>query len=492
MLDVTRETPVQYIGRIQRATEAVVDLGRDKDTLLYHLRRAGRLKASSFGRGWTAARAFEAICAIAQKQAPTEPEPEIIAYRRDDGIAFTQDASREAVENPVADFEALDAIYFEGPVAEQLGVGVVPTGGRTLREFWKLGRGSEAVRAFLARFAQEAVDEQATSVHFLDLGERLQQMEQEAPEMTDGQAPGFILAREEGDRFDVLKRTDFESEDAAKQAAMAAVTEKNPNILLAAFAGTGTEGKESGRPIYRGISRFMLTGEEPGEEPDEPEAAEAIERAVESLTEPWAGTVREASGEREWDIVVIQAGLSKNRNFWPAELLASKGLAAFEGAPLELLEQEITTGKQGHLGVDVIRRFPDGIVGVVAGQVMSLSWIPDQGGMKPNAKEARAIAKRIGKSPEWVYENSRGMIVGKALTDETFKGKEAESLFASREATGTNLGLSIDSNEASAIPVEVGGGAPLLYRADINEQIRNAVTVVTHPSAGGAVVGRAA
>lgn len=231
--------------------------------------------------------------------------------------------------------------------------------------------------------------------------------------------------------------------------------------------------------------------EEPAEEPEEgPEDDTAedaeertLERAVESMMAPWSGRVVEAEGESAWEVVVLEAGLSTNGNWWPASLLSDKGIRALEGAPIEVIE---IGRKNDHLPMEILERLPSGVVVNLAGQLTDVRFDRGAGGRVPKGKDMEAIASVTGLTQEEVERESQGSIFGLARFNDEGRGAELASALRSAEARGgleSFLGVSVDFERAD--PILAVGSRPLRVRTDIDLTGRNVLDVVTRPSGGG-------
>ena len=225
----------------------------------------------------------------------------------------------------------------------------------------------------------------------------------------------------------------------------------------------------------------------------EARAAEAVASYVAGMPTPiFAARVVEG----EWNVTVIQAGLSKNLNFWPASLLAERGTEIFENVPLEVLKFDLVNhGHAPHNPHDL----PAGVVQNSAGLITEAEFAEKNAkdealGSKPTQEQAEAIARVMGWTVEKVFEESVGGLVAVAKTDGSEAGKDIEAKleFADREGLLDNyLGLSVDIAEAKPITVN-SGGQQIRVRPEINETRGVLVDFVSRPSAGGEVTGKAA
>ncbi len=200
--------------------------------------------------------------------------------------------------------------------------------------------------------------------------------------------------------------------------------------------------------------------------------------------------------EGEWNVTVLEAGLSKNLNFWPRSLLLGRGVEIFENVPLEVLKFDLVNhGHAPHNPHDL----PAGVVQNSAGLITEAEFAEKNAkdeplGSKPTQEQAEAIARVMGWTVEKVFEESVGGLVAIAKTDGSEAGKDIETKleFADREGLLENyLGLSVDIAEAKPIMVN-SGGQQIKIRPEINETRGVLVDFVSRPSAGGEVTGKAA
>lgn len=219
----------------------------------------------------------------------------------------------------------------------------------------------------------------------------------------------------------------------------------------------------------------------------EARAAEAVSSLRAGLPTPVFSS-RVAEGE--WNVTIIQAGMSKNLNFWPRSLLEGRGVEIFENVPLEVLKFDLVNhGHAPHNPHDL----PAGVVQNSAGLLTDVAFEAD-GGEKPTQEQAEAIARVMGWTVEKVFEESVGSLVAIAKTDGSEAGKDIEAKLQFAESEGlldNYLGLSVDIAEAKPIRVN-SGGQQISVRPEINETRGVLVDFVSRPSAGGEVTGKAA
>lgn len=224
----------------------------------------------------------------------------------------------------------------------------------------------------------------------------------------------------------------------------------------------------------------------------EARAAEAVGRLVRDMPHIH---VTERACEGEWEVVVIEAGISKNKNYWPRDLLEERGSEVFTNVPLEVLKFDaVNHGHAPHNPHDL----PAGVVANSAGILTDVRFV-DEGGMQPTREQAEAIAKVLGWSVEKVMEQSSGSIVATARIDESETGKDIDAKLSFAEENGLleqYLGLSVDIAEAKPVRVNArrpdGSVETIHVRPEINESRGVLVDFVSRPSAGGKVKGKAA
>ena len=219
----------------------------------------------------------------------------------------------------------------------------------------------------------------------------------------------------------------------------------------------------------------------------EARAAEAVGVVVAGFPVPVFSS-RVAEGE--WNVTVIQAGISKNLNFWPRSLLEGRGVEIFENVPLEVLKFDLVN--HGHAPHNP-HNLPAGVVQNSAGLLTDLAFEATGGG-KPTQAQAEAIARVMGWTVEKVFEESVGSLVAVAKTDGSEAGKDIEAKLQFAESEGLldqYLGLSVDIAEAKPVRVNAGG-EQISVRPEIDETRGVLVDFVSRPSAGGEVTGKAA
>lgn len=370
-------------------------------------------------------------------------------------------------------FGAVESLRFAGEARESVGQAAVPTAGKSLSEWWGAGYGSPAVRKYLLPWViGQAVRESAieTDVKLIV----------PTADLSDS-AKWLLFAGEE-----LLSAHEAdEGLAAARESAALAIATERPRIELVerSFEDAG-DGESCTR-----VAVFELRGE-----PDADDVEEAVlARAVESLLSPFVGRVVEARSdlERAWNLTVMEFGISDNDNFWPRSM-GEKLLRVLEGAPLEAIEYR--PHHFDHLPLEAVLRFPKGVVLNTVGQAQQLR-IVESGGNMPTGKKLAMIMERMGMTEEEVRVESVGTIVGVGLLDGDRAGEAIHAKLKSADSRGRlsdYLGVSVDFQEAPFVPMFVPGmKRPLVYRTDVNEKARRAISFVTHPSAGGEVTAAA-
>lgn len=401
-------------------------------------------------------------------------------------------------------FGVIEEIHLSPSLAEAVGASTIHTGGDSLLGYWRKGRGTEAVRELLASYVRdddgpvrEAVEEHEVGAKFTTAEGFAINLGHQAMAIQERDEDRFILIASADGPPRVLR--EFNTSMAnARLAATAAITDELEHVTLAEFVGTALDGPAEGREIFRELSNYWLQHEPRAAEAI---AAQAIDLALDQLTrkagEHGCGwfTARAAEADsHSWDVVIIQAGLSRNRNFWPARVL--EGLVdVFEGAPLEAIQASPT--KMSHLQADALMQLNGHSVALNgAGQLKNVRWEPGEGGRTPDDAEVRTLAKVLGVSEAEVKRQSRGRLVATAMLDQSDVGNAVEDRLASaedRDSLDDYLGLSIDVDRAPAVGIKVPGGKPILLRTDVDGDAGKVVVdFVSHPSAGGRVLGRSA
>lgn len=404
-------------------------------------------------------------------------------------------------------FPVIEEIQLSPELAARIGTRQIHTGRTDLQAFWAAGHGTQEVRELLAPFAldtaiaQEAVEEWEAGSKWITVEGFVIGLGNKAISLKDPPAqPIFILIGDDNTNTRVVLRKMQTTKEAARVAAMAAVTKQNNYLILAELAGTATEGQAEGREVFREIATYSLI---PDDSTAIAAATEAIAEALESFTLSHCGRfvagAAEAHEPRQWNVVVLQAGLSKNRNFWPTQTLDQIAVA-LEGAPLEAIQATPRGAhhpiKMTHLPVHARMNLGGHSITLNGvGQLKNLRYEPTAGGQEPTAEETELIAKVLGTTPEEVKAQSKGRIVGTAYLDNTDRGNALEEMLASaldRDSLGEYLGLSIDVDRAPAIPINIPGANPILLRTGVDGTGRAVVDFVSHPSAGGQILGRTA
>jgi transcriptional regulator with XRE-family HTH domain len=180
------------------------------------------------------------------------------------------------------------------------------------------------------------------------------------------------------------------------------------------------------------------------------------------LHEGFSGKLLEAQNFEgtEWDVVLIEEGLSKNGNFYPAETLqdaVTRGL--FEGAKAYAFE--LRRGLFDHLPPSVKQAIPQGFAGNLVGwyENARIREVRD-----PQGRPRKAVAARlhISENARWLRDLMRD---------------------AYAHGHGDLLGFSIDAQGATSGMLHEGRAA---RRVDRIERV-DSVDVVTHAAAGGRV-----
>ena len=402
-------------------------------------------------------------------------------------------------------FGVIEEIRFSTSLAEDIGANRLETGGLSLQQFWAAGKGTTEVRELLASYVRgdgpdaavrETVEEHQVGSNHTVVENFVVWLGSETIAIQESDEDKFILI---GSESPALKLREFNASlGAARLAATAAVNEENSYIPLARFVGTALEGPAEGKPIYRDFATYHLVRDAVAREAV---AREAVDTALEQLTRR-AGAyhcghfigAREAESHA-WDVVVIEAGISRNRNFWPTsvlEKLAKEG--TFDGSPLEAIQASPT--KLSHLPVEAVMRLRGHSITMNGvGQLQDLAFEAD-GGTVPDDDEVRILAKVLGVTEAEVRKQSKGRLIAIARLDKSDTGSAIEDRLASAAERGSledYLGLSIDVDRAPAVGINVPGKAPILLRTDIDGAGGKVlVDFVTHPSAGGKVLGRSA
>jgi hypothetical protein len=372
-------------------------------------------------------------------------------------------------------FGVAEALRFAGEAREAVGQAVVPTGGKSLAEWWGSGYGSPAVRKYLASWVSDTVIRATES----DGNVRLL-----VPSSELGDSSRWIIL----DGAVVVSEVEADlGEMAARESATLALTVDRPRISVAERTFETVEENE--------VCECRLDVELVTDAPD-PEAVESavLSRAVESLIEPYIGRVVEsvAGDDRAWDLQIMEFGISDNDNFWPRSM-ADDLLRALEGAPLEAIEYR--PHHFDHLPLEAVLRFPKGIVLNTVGQGQKMRVI-ESGGRAPTGRKLKAIMDRMGMSKEEVLADSVGSILGVGFLDGDRGGEAIHEKLRSAEARGRlldYLGVSVDFQDAPFVPIFVPGlRRPIIYRTGVNSEARRSISFVTHPSAGGRVRASAA
>lgn len=486
-LRLLTESPDAYLLRAAAQTGA--ERQRDSDTIRDAITRLSRgnesMREAGVGLGWTAEKLCDILSSIEELDDAASAPYGIKWWPREDFDPCSPTVTSESIADGsgssmcirfdssvpitkliridefVALFPSITAI--DTAAVEGVSAGMTPTHSCDFAEWWKAGHGPPSLRQFLAPYA---------------IGDAV--VAEGAPSSEPGEFEWYEVHCVDSDRFQFSRHAVLSE---AIRDAIARVKDGVRTQLL------GFHGGRMG--VGRTMSFFSMNTEES-------HAVEAVlARAVEAVQMPRVGHLVE--GENDFEVVVIEAGMSMNRNYYPASLLKKKFVEVFEGAPVRVIgwDPQRYTGETlpdsaDHIPFEIAKQLPAGTILNQVGQLVDLRF-EATGGTAPDPTEARVLAKRFGMTTEEIMEEAVGTVMGRLSMDSDQRSQAMATKLHDAAERGTlqKFGLSIDVDEAPYVAVwETWMSSPINWRTDINGSKGVYLDFVNRPSARGRVLAR--